>query len=83
MLSKEEKSGVARLGPSSNLFHNNMDLLYLIDIKFSNGLYTFNNRCFREEDTFEWLDIFLVSYYWVGGSLVKSPKILNWSDSNH
>lgn len=54
VLSFEEKGGgLATLGPSSDLFCENVDLLHLIDIKLYNGVYTWNNRWCIEEPIFE------------------------------
>ncbi|XP_057818148.2 uncharacterized protein LOC131031127 [Cryptomeria japonica] len=54
-----------------------------LDVKPSNGIFTWNNRWSGEEVIFEWLDRFLVSYFWVGGGLVTISKILDWKGSNH
>lgn len=45
VLSLEEKrGGLAQLGPSFDLFRENVDSLNLVDIKPSNGIFTWNNH---------------------------------------
>jgi len=45
VLSLEEKrGGLPRLGPASDLFRVNVDSFSLVDVKPSNGIFTWNNR---------------------------------------
>lgn len=61
VLSLEEKRGdVARLDPSSGLLRDNVELLSLIDVKSSNGIFTWNNRQCGEDAISERLNRFLV-----------------------
>ena len=41
---QEKRGGWARLGPTSNLFQAQVDVLFVIDVKPSNGVFTWNNR---------------------------------------
>ena len=84
ILSLEEKrGGWARLGPASNLFQAQVYVLFVIDVKPSNGVFTWNNRWSGQEAILECLDRFLVSFYWVGSGLIISSKIIDWRGSNH
>lgn len=50
MLNLEEKrGGLPWLGPTFDLFRENVDLLALIDVKSSNGIFAWNNRRSGEE----------------------------------
>ena len=70
VLSLEEKQGgLARLGPSSALLRQHIAVLQLSDIKPSNGLYTWNNRRTGVDAISKHLDRFLVSCFWVSGTL--------------
>ncbi|XP_059068224.1 uncharacterized protein LOC131858791 [Cryptomeria japonica] len=65
VLSLEEKrGGLPRLGSSSDLFRAQVDLLALVDVKPSNGIFTWNYRWGGEETIFERLDWFFVSCFW-------------------
>ncbi|XP_059076915.1 uncharacterized protein LOC131876138 [Cryptomeria japonica] len=55
----EKKGGVVRLEPSSVLFQDSISRLQLVDIKPSNGVFTWNNRRVGENWIAEWLDRFL------------------------
>ncbi|XP_059064615.1 uncharacterized protein LOC131856729 [Cryptomeria japonica] len=84
VLSLEEKrGGLPRLGPSSDMFRTNVDSLALMDVKPSNGIFTWNNRWSGPEVIAQRLDHFLVSCSWVRGSLVICSEILDWRGSNH
>ena len=84
ILSLEEKTGGwARLCPTSNIFKTQVDVLSIIDVKPSNGVFTWNNRQSGQEAISERLDRFLVSCYWVGNGLITSSKILDWRGSDH
>jgi len=79
ILSLEEKrGGLARLGPSSELLRQNIDLLHLSDVKPLNGLFTWNNQRVGNDVISERLDRFLVSCFWQSGSLSLSSEILDW-----
>lgn len=41
---EEKRGGLPRLGPASELFRSTMDSLALVDVKPSNGIFTWNNR---------------------------------------
>ncbi|XP_059066656.1 uncharacterized protein LOC131857894 [Cryptomeria japonica] len=56
----EKKGGVMQLDPSSYLFWDSISTLHLIDIKSSNGLFTWNNRRVGECWIAERLDRFLL-----------------------
>ena len=60
-----------------------MDVLSDIDIKPSNGVFTWNNRRSGQEAISEHLDRFLVSSYWVSSGLITSSEILDWRGSDH
>ena len=74
---------MARLGPSSTLLRHHISLLHLSDVKPSNGLYTWNNRRIGVAAITERLDIFLVSFFWVSGTLTFSSEILDWRGFDH
>ena len=78
VLSLEEKrGGLARLGPSSVLLRQNIDLLHLSDVKPLNGLFTWNNRRSGNAAISERLDRFLVSCFWLSSSMFLSSEILD------
>ncbi|XP_057868067.2 uncharacterized protein LOC131075253 [Cryptomeria japonica] len=84
VLSLEEKrGGLPRLGPASDMFRTNVDSLALMDVKPSNGIFTWNNRRSGPEAITQRLDRFLVSCSWVRGSLVICSEILDWRGSDH
>ena len=60
-----------------------MDVLFVIDVKPLNGVFTWNNRRSGQEAISERLDKFLVSCYWVGSGLITSSEILDWRGSDH
>ena len=60
---EEKRGGVARLDPSTTLLKDMIDSLNLIDVKPTNGVFTWNNRRYGVEAISERLDRFLVSYY--------------------
>ena len=63
-----EKWGAnARLEPSFALLRDNMTTLNLVDIKPSNGHFTWNNRRVGDRCIAKRLDRFMVSCFWVGG----------------
>ena len=80
---EEKRGGWARLGPASNLFQTQVDVLSIIDVKPSNGVFTWNNRQSGQETISEHLDGFLVFSYWVSSVLITSSKILDWRGSDH
>ena len=61
--SDQKGGGVARLHPSANLIKDMIDSLNLIDVKPTNGVFTWNNRSYGVEAISKRLDRFLVSYY--------------------
>lgn len=79
----EKRGGIARLEPSALLLCDNIDALNLVDIKPSNGKYTWNNHKVGEYYVAERLDHFLVSCYWVGGMWSSCSKILDLRGFNH
>ncbi|XP_057836070.2 uncharacterized protein LOC131046358 [Cryptomeria japonica] len=84
VLSLEEKrGGLPRLGPAADMFRTNVDSLALMDVKPSNGIFTWNNRQSGPEAIAQRLDRFLVSCSWVRGSLVICSEILDWRGSDH
>ena len=58
---EEKRGGVARLDQSSNLLRDMIGALFLIDVKPTNGVFTWNNRRCGSEAISKWLDRFLVS----------------------
>ena len=60
-----------------------MDVLSVIDVKPSNGVFTWNNGRSGKESISKRLDRFLVYNYWVSSSLIMSSKIRDWRGSNH
>ena len=60
-----------------------MTALNLVDIKPSNGQYTWNNRRVGDSCIAERLDRFLVSCFWVGGLWSSNSEILDWRGSDH
>lgn len=64
-------------------FHENVDFLNLIDIKPSNGIFTWNNRHCGDEAISERLDRFLVSFFWIGGNLSTTSAIIDNRGSNY
>ncbi|XP_057862719.1 uncharacterized protein LOC131071037 [Cryptomeria japonica] len=79
----EKRGGLARLDPSANLFRNMISSLNLIDVKPTNGVFTWNNRRCGGEAISERLDRFLVSCYWMNSRLITSSEILDWRGSDH
>ncbi|XP_059070302.1 uncharacterized protein LOC131859988 [Cryptomeria japonica] len=74
---------VSGISVSVNALALMMDVLALVDVKPSNGIFTWNNRWSGEEAIFERLDRFLVSCFWVGDDLVTISEILDWKGSDH
>ena len=62
---------------------NMIDSLNLIDVKPTNGVFTWNNRRCGVEAISEMLDRFLVSCYWMNNRLMTNSEILDWRGSNH
>ncbi|XP_059066340.1 uncharacterized protein LOC131061549 [Cryptomeria japonica] len=79
----EKRGGNTRLDPSSFLLRDNISALNLVDIKPSNGRFTWNNRREGDRCIAERLDRFMVSYFWVGGLWSSSSEILDWRGSDH
>ena len=79
----EKRGGNARLEPSSIFLWDNMSALNLMDIKPSNGQFTWNNRRVGDRCIAERLDRFMVSFFWVGGLWSSSSEILDWRGSDH
>ncbi|XP_059076363.1 uncharacterized protein LOC131875739 [Cryptomeria japonica] len=79
----EKRGGLARLDPSANLLRNMIGSLNLIDVKPTNGVFTWNNRRCGGEAISERLDRFLVSCYWLNSRLITSSEILDWRGSDH
>ncbi|XP_059075377.1 uncharacterized protein LOC131875313 [Cryptomeria japonica] len=71
------------LEPSSVLFQDSISRLHLVDIKPSNGLFTWNNRRVGENWIVERLDRFLVSCFWIGGGWSTNSEVLDWRGSDH
>jgi exonuclease III len=80
---EEKRGGIARLDPSSNLLRDMIGLLNLIDVKTSNGIFTWNNRRCGSEAISERLDRFLVSCYWLNNRWITNSEILDWRGSDH
>ena len=80
---EEKQGGLARLDPSSNLLRSMIGSLNLIDVKTSNGIFTWNNRRCGGEAISERLDRFLVSCYWMNNRWVTNSEILDWRGSDH
>ena len=57
--------------------------LNLIDVKTSNGIFTWNNQRCGGEAISEGLDRFLVSCYWMNNRLLTSSEILDWRGFDH
>ena len=79
----EKRGGNARLEPSAMLFRDNISSLNLVDIKPSNGQFTWNNKRVGDSCIVKRLNHFMISYFWVGGLWSSSSKILDWRGSNH
>ncbi|XP_059077196.1 uncharacterized protein LOC131876295 [Cryptomeria japonica] len=79
----EKRGGLARLDPSANLLRNMIGSLNLIDVKPTNGVFTWNNRRCGGEAISERLDRFLVSCYWLNSRLITSSEILDWRGFDH
>lgn len=79
----EKRGGLARLDPSAYLLRNMIGSLNLIDVKPTNGVFTWNNRRCGGEAISERLDRFLVSCYWLNSRLITSSEILDWRGSDH
>ena len=80
---EEKRGGLARLDQSSNLLRDMIGLLFLIDVKPNNGVFTWNNRRCGGEAISERLDRFLISCYWMDNRWVTSSEILDWRESDH
>lgn len=63
----EKWGGIARLEAFALLLQDNIAALNLVDIKPTNGQFTWNNQRVGESCIAERLDHFLVSCFWVGG----------------
>lgn len=82
--SLEEKwGGNVRLDSASTLLKDNIALLNLVDIKLSNGLFTWSNRRCGEAAISERLDRFLVSSFWMGDRWVTTSEILDGRGFDH
>lgn len=57
--------------------------LNIIDVKPTNGVFTWNNQICGDEIILERLDRFLVSCYSMNNRWITSSKILDWRDSDH
>ena len=79
----EKWGGIARLEPSSVLLRDNISALNLVDIKPSNGQFTWNNRRIGDSCIAERLERFMVSYFWVGGLWSSKSEILDWRGLDH
>ncbi|XP_059066210.1 uncharacterized protein LOC131857552 [Cryptomeria japonica] len=79
----EKRGGSGRLEPSAFLLRDSINSLNLVDIKPSNGQFTWNNRRVGDYCIAERLDRFLVSCYWVGGMWSSRSEILDWKGSDH
>ena len=79
----EKRGGVARLDPCTNIFRAMIDSLNLIDVKPTNGVFTWNNRRCGAKAISERLDRFLVSCYWMNNRLITNLEILDWRGSDH
>lgn len=79
---EEDRGGNAHLEPSSGILQDNVALMRLVDIKPTNGFFTWNNS--RSGDVIsERLDRFLVSNLWIGDMWRNSSEILDSQGSNH
>lgn len=67
LIYRKKWGGNARLEPTSLFLQDNISTLNLVDIKPSNGQFTWNNRSMGDSCIAEWLDHFMVSYFLVGG----------------
>lgn len=65
------------------LLCDNIDALNLVDMKPSNGKFTWNNHRTGDNCIVERLDHFLVSCYWIGGQWSSCFEILDWRGSDH
>jgi hypothetical protein len=57
--------------------------LNLINMKPTNGIFTWNNQRCGAEAISERLDRFLVSGYWLSSKWTTSSEILDWRGSDH
>lgn len=80
--SLDELGGIGCLGPSPWLI-DNMSYLDLVDVLPRNVIFTWNNRRCGNDYISERLDMFLVSYYWVGINWTTYFEILGWKGSDH
>ena len=71
------------MDPSTHLFRALIDSLHLIDVKPTNGVFTWNNRRCGVEAISKRLDRFLVSCYWMDNRLITNSEILDWRGSDH
>ena len=60
-----------------------IDSLNLIDVKPTNGVFTWNNRRCGVEAISKRLDRFLVSCYWMNRRLITNSEILDQRGSDH
>ncbi len=65
------------------LLQDNISTLNLVDIKPSNGHFTWNNQRAGDSCIAERLDRFMVSYFWVGGWWSSKSEIIDWRGSDH
>ena len=68
---------------SSDLLRDMIGSLNLIDVKPTNGVFTWNNRRSGGEAISERLDRFLVSCYWLDNRWITNSEILDWRSSDH
>ena len=71
------------MDPSANLFRDMIDSLNLIDVKPTDGVFTWNNRRCGAKVIIERLDRFLVSCYWLNNRLITHSKILDRRGYDH
>lgn len=80
---EEKRVGISRLDPFSKLLRIKIEFLWSVDVKLTNGMFTWNNRRCGVEAIAERLDRFLVSCFWVEDSWNTFAEILDWRGSDH
>lgn len=78
LILEDKRGGLAHLGPSSELLHENLDHFHIFDVKPLNGIFMWNNLRGGENAILERLDRFIVPFFWNSGNLFFSSKIFDW-----
>jgi len=80
---EEKRGGICQLNSHSRLFGDIIETLHLVDIRASNGIFTWNNKWTRDRSIEAHLDRFLISKSLILGGGDISGLILPSAGSDH